>query len=106
MKIPEIITRYLDASNRFDANAAADCFCADGHVHDENHDHRGQESIRKWISDYTLNYQPHAEVVTAKAQGEALLLTVRTSGSFPGSPIDLDYTMALRDGKISSLNVS
>jgi len=106
MKIAEIITRYLDASNRFDANAAADCFCADAHVHDENHDHRGQESIRKWISDYTSKYRPHAQVVTSKIQGDELLLTVRTSGSFTGSPIDLDYAVTLRDGKISSLNVS
>jgi ketosteroid isomerase-like protein len=106
MKIPAIITRYLDASNRFEAAAAADCFCADAHVHDENHDHRGQESIRDWIDNYTRKYRPRAEVQMARVQGEELLLTVRTSGSFPGSPIDLDYAITLRDGKISSLNIS
>jgi hypothetical protein len=45
-------------------------------------------------------------VLTAKVQGEGLLLTVRASGSFPGSPIDLDYAITLRDEKISSLKIS
>jgi hypothetical protein len=44
-------------------------------------------------------------VLTAKAQGNGLLLTVRVSGSFPGSPVDLDYAITLRDGKISSLKI-
>lgn len=106
MKTPEIITRYIDASNRFDATAAADCFCADAHVHDENQDHRGQESIRDWIVDYTRKYRPRAEVVRTEGNADEWLLTVHTSGSFPGSPIDLDYAVTLRDGKISSLKFS
>jgi ketosteroid isomerase-like protein len=106
MKIPEIITRYLDASNRFDAPAAADCFCADAHVHDEGHDHRGVEAIRSWIAETSQKYRAHAKVLRADGRADAWLLTVHTSGSFPGSPIDLDYAIALRDGKISSLKFS
>lgn len=106
MKAPEIITRYIDASNRFDATAAADCFCADAHVHDENHDYRGQDSIRNWISEYTKKYRAHAKVVRVKGRADKWQLTVHTSGSFPGSPIDIDYAVSLCDGKISSLNFS
>lgn len=106
MKIPEIITRYIDASNRFDATAAAECFCADAHVHDENQDHRGQEAIRNWISEYTRKYRTHAQVLRATGHAGEWRLTVHTSGSFPGSPIDLDYAVTLRDGKISSLSFS
>lgn len=106
MKAPEVITRYIDASNHFDATAAADCFCADAHVHDENHEHRGQDSIRNWISDYTQKYRPRAEVLRAEGRADEWVLTVHTSGDFPGSPIDLDYTITLRDGKISSLKCS
>jgi ketosteroid isomerase-like protein len=105
MKAPEVITRYIDASNRCDAPAAADCFCADAHVHDENHDHRGQESIRKWINEYTQKYRPRAKVLRAKGRADRWQVTVHTSGNFPGSPIDLDYAIGLRDGKISSLKV-
>lgn len=106
MNAPEIITRYIEASNRFDATAAADCFSADAHVHDENHDHRGQDSIRNWIGDYTKKYRAHAKVVRVKGRADKWQLTVHTFGSFPGSPIDIDYAVTLRDGKISSLNFS
>lgn len=106
MKIPEIITRYIDASNRFDATAAADCFSADAHVHDEGHDHRGRESIRNWIGETSQKYRAHAEVLRAEGRADDWVLTVHTSGSFPGSPIDLDYTIVLRDGQISSLKFS
>jgi hypothetical protein len=106
MKAPEIITRYIDASNRFDATAAADCFCSDAHVHDENHDHRGREVIQNWISETSRKYRAHAKVLRAKRRADEWLLTVHTSGSFPGSPIDLDYAITLRDGKISSLKIS
>lgn len=106
MKAPEVITRYIEASNRFDAAAAADCFCVDAHVHDENHDHRGQESIRIWISEYTQKYRPRAEVLRVEGRAHEWLLTVHTSGNFPGSPIDLDYAITLCDGKISSLKFS
>ncbi len=106
MRIPEAITRYIDASNRFDVTAAADCFGADANAHDEGHDHRGQEGIRKWISEYTRKYRPHAQVLRAKGRADEWLLTVHASGTFPGSPIDLDYAIVLRDGKISSLHFS
>ena len=105
MKTPEIITRYLDAANRFDVADAANCFSADAHVHDENHDYTGLDAVRDWIGETSRKYRPQFEVLTAKAQGNGLLLTVRVSGSFPGSPVDLDYAITLRDGKISSLKI-
>jgi ketosteroid isomerase-like protein len=105
-EIPEVITRYIEASNRFDATAAADCFCADAHVHDEGHDHRGQESIRNWISGTSRKYQAYAEVLRARGHADQWQLTVHTSGNFPGSPIDIDYAIVLRAGKIFSLNFS
>ena len=83
-----------------------DCFCADAHVHDENHDHRGQESIRNWISEYTQKYRPRAEVLRVKGRADGWRVSVHTSGNFPGSPIDLYYAFTLSDGKISSLKVS
>ena len=105
MNTPEIITRYLDAANRFDVTGAANCFHVDAHVHDENHDHVGLDAVRDWIGETSRKYRPQLEVLTAKAQADEWLLTVRVSGSFPGSPVDLEYAITLRDGKISSLKI-
>lgn len=105
MKTPEIITRYIDAANRLDADAAALCFTADAHVHDENHDHRGQDAVRAWVRQTSEQYRPRTEVLTTEAHGDSVRLTVRASGTFPGSPIELDYAVTLRDGKISTLTI-
>ncbi len=106
MKTPEIITRYFDAANRFDASGAAECFTADARAHDESHDHVGQDAIRAWVAETSKKYQPKAEVIRAKVSGSKVALAVRISGQFPGSPIELDYDITLRDGKISTLNIT
>jgi hypothetical protein len=33
-------------------------------------------------------------------------VTCRLTGDFPGSPVDVDYAFALKDGKIGSLEIS
>ncbi len=105
MKSPEIITRYFAAANRFDAASAAECFTADARVHDEGHEHVGQDAVRAWVAETSKKYQPKSEVIRAKVSGSKVALAVRISGQFPGSPIELDYDITLRDGKISKLNI-
>jgi len=105
MKSPEIVTRYFAAANRFDAAGAAECFTADARVHDEGHEHVGQDAVRAWVTETSKKYQPKSEVIRAKVSGAKVALAVRISGKFPGSPIELGYDITLRDGKISTLNI-
>lgn len=105
MRTPEIITRYLDAANRFDATDAANCFSEDAQVLDEHRVYSGLDAVRSWIDETSRKYRPQFVLLGAKAHGNGLLLAVRVSGAFPGSPVDLDYAIALRDGKISSLKI-
>ncbi|MDB6170636.1 MAG: hypothetical protein JWM88_3500 [Verrucomicrobia bacterium] len=106
MKSPEIITRYFAAANRFDASGAAECFTADARVHDEGHEHVGQDAVRAWVAETGRKYQPRSAVIRAKVSGSKVALAVRISGRFPGSPIELDYDITLRDGKISMLDIT
>ena len=106
MKSPEIITRYFAAANRFDASGAAECFTSDARVHDEGHEHVGQDAVRAWVAETSKKYQPKSEVIRAKVSGAKVALAVRISGHFPGSPIELDYEITLHDGKISRLNIT
>ena len=105
MNTPEILIRYLDAANRLDASGAAECFTADAHVHDEGGDYAGPDAVRGWVAETSRKYQPRVEVLSTKRQGAEFLLTVRVTGSFPGSPIELDYAVTLRDGKIATLKI-
>src|SRR6187402_959797 len=101
--LPQAVTRYFEASNRFDAESAAACFTPEATVHDEGKTHVGTEQIRNWVSHASKEYQPRASVVGAQQNGDKLAVTVNVSGQFPGSPIELDFEFSLRGGKIAEL---
>ena len=103
--LPQAVTRYFDATNRFDAESAAACFTPDATVRDEGKTHVGTEEIRNWVSHASKEYQPQASVVGAQQKGDQLAVTVSVSGQFPGSPVELDFEFSLRDEKISELSV-
>ncbi len=104
--LPAAVTRYLEAANRFDATAAADCFAAGASVHDENQEHVGRAAIRAWVAETSRKFRPAFTVMRAAANGDEISLSVAVSGQFPGSPVTLDYELQLRDGKISMLTIT
>jgi|SRR5665213_3248132 len=103
--LPAAVTSYLEAASRFDAAAAADCFAADAAVHDENHDYVGRDAIRTWIAENSRKYRPAFAIMRVCVRGDDANLAVAVSGEFPGSPVTLDYTLRLRNGKILNLNI-
>jgi hypothetical protein len=103
MSLPDILSRYFDAANRFHSADASDCFTRNASVHDENHDYIGREAIRAWVDETSQKYHPKFEVKHIDIKGDQVSLTVIVSGDFPGSPIELDYDITLDDGRISKL---
>jgi hypothetical protein len=103
--LPAAVAHYVEAANRFDASAAADCFTTDASVHDENRDYEGQEAIRAWVAETGRKYRPAFTVMRAAVSDDKVSLSVAVSGLFPGSPVTLDYLLRLRDGKISALTI-
>ena len=103
--LPAAIARYLDAANRFDAGAAADCFTADASVHDENHDYAGRDAIQAWVAATSRKYRPTFTLMRTSVDGQDVSLAVAVAGQFPGSPVLLDYHLQLRAGKIHTLTI-
>jgi ketosteroid isomerase-like protein len=104
-KLPEAVTRYLAAANRFDAAGAAECFTSDATVHDESHDYAGRDAIRGWVDETSRKYRPTFTLIRTSVRDEHVDLSVAVSGQFPGSPVTLDYALSLRDGKIAALKI-
>jgi SnoaL-like domain len=103
--LPSAVMRYLEAANRFDATAAANCFTADASVHDENNDYAGRDAIVAWVAETSRKYRPAFTVMRASVNGGDVSLSVAVSGRFPGSPVTLDYQLRLCGGKISTLTI-
>ena len=104
-KLPSVIQKYVEASNRHDIDAIVSCFSNDAVVHDEKEDHRGSRAIEEWIRSTIEKY--HFQFRPLRAEGDEGQLTVATevSGTFDGSPIMLDYHFTISGNRIASLAI-
>lgn len=105
MTLPDVLTRYFESANCFQTVDACNCFTADAIVQDEKRNHVGKEAIRLWLEETSQEYHPKVTVAHADVRGENIRLNVMVSGEFPGSPIELEYQIKLRDGKICKLTI-
>lgn len=104
-KLPVVISDYWAAANANLADEAAACFSSDAVVRDEGEVHKGSEAIRLWIANSTDKYHPVVSALRYEERAGQHLVAARVSGTFPGSPVELDFLFELQDGKISLLEV-
>ena len=105
IQIPQIIETYFRTSNADDINALVPCFSGDAVVTDENETHRGAAAIKAWSVNVRKKYQFKAEVLRVAHKPEAVVVTANLSGTFPGSPVDLDFEFMLKGDLIASLKI-
>ncbi len=97
------IQNYIDASNAHDVQSILACFSDDARVRDENETHRGNRNIERWLRTIIEKYNFQFKPLRAKDRDDETIVAVQISGTFPGSPITLDYHFAIHDEKIASL---
>jgi hypothetical protein len=105
LTLPGPITAYFDADKR-DAEAVALCFIEQAVVKDEGRTHRGTAAITAWKTESARKYSYTSEPRALKRQDDRYVVTTRVSGSFPGSPVDLEFSFRLERGKIASLEIT
>jgi ketosteroid isomerase-like protein len=108
--LPPVISEYLAASDRGDAEAIVRCFAEDAVVVDEGQEWRGTTPIRRWRATVATAFEYTVKVTGAKALGEVDGVErhdvyVRLEGNFPGGQVDLTDRFALREGRIASLEI-
>ncbi|MCL6697575.1 nuclear transport factor 2 family protein [Sphingomonas sp. NSE70-1] len=99
------VSTYFEASNAHDAEAVASLFTPDGWVHDERQDHRGTEAIRGWAEETFRQYAMVQTPGQARAEGSNTVVTAEVSGTFPGSPIELDFRFMVEGERIRELKI-
>ena len=103
--LPEPLDAYFSSSNAHDPDRVAGCFAEDGRLHDEARDHQGRAAIRSWAVDTARKYQHRQDVLAVERAGDRYVVTVRVTGTFPGSPIELRNRFQIRDRKITDLEI-
>lgn len=103
--LPDPIATFFEVSNGADPSALETCFADDAVVHDERQRHQGHEAIRAWLYEARRKYGYRAAPLDAVQQDSAMKVRAEVSGTFPGSPIELDYVFRLDDGRIERLEI-
>ena len=103
MNLPTVIQKYIDASNAHDVSSIVACFADDAVVRDENATRHGKIDIGCWATETIQKYKFHFKPLSADRRGAKTILSMEVSGSFPGSPITLEYHFTIANDKIQSL---
>jgi|SRR4051812_47947041 hypothetical protein len=101
--LPSKIQNYIDASNAHDVQSILACFADEATVRDENTTHRGKIDIERWITTTMEKYKFQFRPLSAEEREKETVVSVEISGTFPASPITLDYRFAIANEKIASL---
>ncbi|SRR5258707_12713130 len=104
-ELPPVLAEFLEAQNKFDAEAFVRNFAADATVHDEGKDYRGLPQIKQWNEATNAKYHTQMEAIELTANGQETILTVLMSGTFDGSPLPAKFCFIISDHKIKSLVV-
>lgn len=105
MDLPKPIAAFFAAETGDDADALVASFADTATVDDEAASHVGHAAIRAWWTGVRKKYQQRTDVLEALGGPDAVTVRCRVSGSFPGSPITLDFRFALAADRITRLEI-
>lgn len=105
MELPENIDGLVKAQNDADSTAFARFFTEYATVFDEGSSYTGREEIKRWIQEATEKYNMQVTPIDFTQTGTKGMLTVETSGTFPGSPAVMHYHLDMENALINSLKI-
>ena len=101
----DLISGLARTMNDRDEENLAACFTPDAVVRDGGLEYRGAGAIRRWIQSSIERYALNLEILRVSGQGRDWLFDARVSGSFEGSPVRLEHSVIIEDGKIATLDI-
>lgn len=105
LDLPPPIVAYFASENTHDVSAIDRCFAADGVVRDEKRTIEGVAAIKDWRAETGAKYAHTVEPLSVSHRDGKIVVTGKVSGTFPGSPINLDHIFEIREDKIASLEI-
>ena len=103
--LPPPVALYFTSENAHDPSAIERCFAADAIVCDEGKTIKGTAAIKSWRVETTQKYDHTVEPLAVSRRDGKVVVTVKVSGAFPGSPIRLEHIFAIEGDRISSLEI-
>src|SRR5262245_7579460 len=96
---------YFSSENAHNPTAIAKCFAADAIVRDEGKTIKGVAAIKAWRIETGRKYHHNVEPLSVSTRDGKVVVRGKVSGSFPGSPINLDHVFQIEGGQITALEI-
>jgi len=103
--LPTLLARYFAATNRHDVHTVITLFSDTAVVKDEGNEHHGIDAIRQWAEEAIRKYDFKVEPTGITEAGGKTVVTGMVSGTFPGSPLQLQHAFSFDREKISRLEI-
>ena len=105
ISLPPPIDLYFTSENAHDPSAIDRCFAAGAIVRDEGKTITGVAAIKAWRIETGEKYHHVVEPLSVSTRDGKVVVTGKVSGSFPGSPINLEHIFEIEGGRIVSLEI-
>lgn len=99
------IEAYFASETDAGVDIAKHVFAYDARVTDEGQMIYGIEAIKSWRQAAKLKYQYTAELLESLESNGLVIIKVRLSGTFPGSPAVVSFKFGLADEMIKTLEI-
>lgn len=107
MSLPTAIDNYFTFANGESEDLPDLCFSSDAVVFDEGKTYRGNDEIKDWIRSAREKSEYVVEPTKSEHCESMSIITVsaKLSGSFPGSPVNINHLFRLVDSQIKLLEI-
>jgi hypothetical protein len=105
LQLPVAIERYIQIANSGAPEAAPECFAPDAVVRDEGQTYEGLAAIKHWMAATKKKYGHTITPLELAERGGQSVVKARLAGSFPGSPITVNFNFVVAGDKIRSLAI-
>ena len=103
--LPRPIALYVTAENTGETALLDECFTAAATVRDEKQTYRGLAAIRGWKAETKRKYKHRVTPLELVERDGVTALTARLDGTFPGSPVTLQFRFTLEGDRIAALEI-
>jgi hypothetical protein len=104
-KLPTPLADYFAATNAHDVPGMSAAFSENATVHDEGRTHQGLSAIRAWMKETIDKYDYQVDPLESSRMGKKAIVLVSLRGTFPGSPVTLQYAFTIESQKVSMLEI-
>ena len=103
--LPKPLADFVAAQNEFKTAAFLKIFADNASVHDEGGEYHGTVEIKEWFETTKNKYNTHMDPIAYEGNPNESILTIKMSGTFPGSPLSVKFYFSIKDAKIISLRI-